>query len=175
MDIRYATTNNFLHEAVYNQPRCFVLEVVALKLDSIQKELQKKDLGLKVFDGYRPLSVQRKMWELLPDERFVANPAFGSLHNRGAAIDVSLVDSSGNELEMPTDYGDFTERAYLTYNGLPENIQKNRDYLKEIMGKYGFDTIETEWWHYHIRDYDRYQILDLSFEEIDAMNQKNSQ
>jgi D-alanyl-D-alanine dipeptidase len=172
LDIRYATENNFLHEAVYETARCFVLEAVAVKLDSIQVELEQQGLGLKVFDGYRPLSVQRKMWAILPDDRYVANPNFGSMHNRGAAVDVSLVDSSGNELAMPTDYDDFSEQAYFTFMDLPEQVLKNRDILRTVMEKHDFGIIETEWWHYHLHDYMDHPVLDLSFDEIDKLSKQ---
>ncbi len=166
MDIRYATTNNFLHEQVYPEARCFVRERVAVKLDSIQQELEQQGLGLKVFDGYRPLAVQYKMWEILPDDRYVADPKYGSLHNRGAAVDVSLVDSTGKELPMPTDYDDFTEKAYHSFNDLPAEVLENRKLLETIMDKYGFVSLETEWWHYHIKNYRQYPIMDISFREI---------
>ncbi len=170
LDIRYATTNNFLNEAIYPSARCFVLEPVAMRLDSIQRELETRGLGLKIFDGYRPLSVTRKMWEILPDDRYVANPEKGSRHNRGAAVDVTLVDSSGNALEMPTEFDAFSEKAGQDYTDLPENIISNRTMLKEIMTKYGFSSIKTEWWHYDLIGYEAYPVLDKSFEEIDLEN-----
>ncbi len=170
LDIRYATNDNFLHEAVYPAARCFVLEPVAVRLDSVQRELEARGLGLKIFDGYRPHSVTRKMWRVLPDERYIANPAKGSRHNRGAAVDLTLVDSSGTELEMPTGFDDFSEKADHSYEELPEHIKANRKLLKEIMIKYGFMPLETEWWHYDLKGYDRYPILDKSFEEIDLEN-----
>ena len=98
LDIKYATKDNFLKEAVYTQVRCFLVKEAALKIDSIQAELELQELGLKIFDGYRPFSVTEKMWRILPDDRYVANPKNGSRHNRGAAVDLTLVDSTGNEL-----------------------------------------------------------------------------
>jgi D-alanyl-D-alanine dipeptidase len=170
LDIRYATDNNFLKRSVYPTARCFVLKKVAVKLDSIQNELELKGLGLKIFDGYRPLSVQEMMWEILPDSRYVADPKNGSRHNRGAAVDVSLVDSNGVELQMPTDFDDFTEKAAHDYNDLPEEVIKNRDLLKSIMEKYGFIHLKSEWWHYDLKNYAEYPIVDYSFEEIDRLN-----
>ncbi len=170
LDIRYATTNNFLHEAVYPSARCFVLEPVAMRLDSIQRELETRGLGLKIFDGYRPFSVTQKMWEILPDDRYVANPKNGSRHNRGAAVDLTLVDSTGRELEMPTAFDDFSERAAHDYRDLPEHVLENRRLLKEIMEKYGFLPLNSEWWHYDLKNYQQYPILDKSFEEIDLEN-----
>ena len=173
LDIRYATENNFLGEAVYPAARCFVRETVALKLDSIQKELELSGLGLKIFDGYRPHAVSVKMWEILPDDRYVANPAKGSLHNRGVAVDVTLVDSTGQELQMPTAFDDFTERAAHAWQDLPEEAIKNRSRLKQIMIKYGFTPIRSEWWHYNLKNYEQYPILDISFKEIDSLYNQN--
>ena len=168
LDIRYATPDNFLGKAVYPAPRCFLRPAVAARLDSIQRELQTMGLGLKIFDGYRPYSITELMWQILPDDRYVANPANGSRHNRGAAVDLTLDDSMGTELTMPTAFDDFSEKAAHGYMDLPEDILKNRALLKQIMEKYGFKPIKTEWWHYDISNYQDYPIMDISFEEIDA-------
>jgi D-alanyl-D-alanine dipeptidase len=170
LDIKYATSDNFLGEAVYPSARCFVLKQMAVKLDSVQRELESMGLGLKIFDGYRPHSVTKKMWEILPDDRYVANPQNGSRHNRGAAVDLRLVDSLGAELKMPTPFDDFTEKAAHNYDDLPEEIRLNRTLLKNIMEKYGFTPIKSEWWHYDLKDYQKYPILDISFDEIDRIN-----
>ena len=172
LDIRYATTNNFLKKAVYPTARCFVVKDAAFKLDSIQHELEKKGLGLKIFDGYRPLRVQKMMWEILPDNRYVADPKNGSRHNRGAAVDVTLVDSNGAELHLPTDFDDFTEKASHDFSQLPENVIRNRELLKSIMNKYGFIHLNSEWWHYDLKNYADYPVVDYTFEEIDRLNEK---
>ena len=171
LDIKYATTDNFLGEAVYPAARCFVVRPMAAKLDSIQRELELMGLGLKIFDGYRPYSVTKKMWEILPDDRYVANPINGSRHNRGAAVDLTLVDSLGNELEMPTAFDDFTEKAAHSYNNLSDTVKANRALLKSIMEKYGFTPIKSEWWHYDLVNYQLYPILDISFDEIDSIQE----
>ena len=155
LDIKYATKDNFLKEAVYSQARCYLVEEAALKIDSIQSELGCQELGLKIFDGYRPFSVTKKMWEILPDDRYVANPKNGSRHNRGAAVDLTLVDSTGTELEMPTKFDDFTEKAAHAYEDLPEQLIKNRRRLKDIMEEYGFSAIKSEWWHYDLKNYQK--------------------
>jgi D-alanyl-D-alanine dipeptidase len=175
LDIKYASKDNFLKEAVYPEARCFLVPEAALKLDSIQTDLEKMGLGLKIFDGYRPFSVTEKMWEILPDNRYVANPKNGSRHNRGAAVDLTLIDSTGQELQMPTAFDDFTEKAAHAYRDLPEDIIKNRALLKNIMEKYGFSAIKSEWWHYDLKNYKQYPILDLSFEEIDKISNLNNQ
>jgi D-alanyl-D-alanine dipeptidase len=169
LDIKYATKNNFLNQAVYSSPRCFVLKTVALKLDSIQQELESHGLGLKIYDGYRPYSVTKLMWEILQDERYVANPKNGSRHNRGAAVDLTIVDSSGHEIEMPTGFDDFTDKASHNYMDLPQTVIDNRNLLKSIMQKYGFTPIQSEWWHYDLKDYAKFPILDYRFEQIDSL------
>ena len=170
LDIRYATKNNFLKEIVYPEARCFLLYKAAVKLDSIQKELETIGLGLKIFDGYRPLSVQKKMWRVFPDDRYVANPKTGSRHNRGAAVDLTLVDSLGHELKMPTEYDSFKEEAHHSFKFKNKTIMRNRWLLKTIMEKYGFKSIKTEWWHYDLVGWQEYEIMDVPFEEIVAEN-----
>ncbi|MHB2154908.1 D-alanyl-D-alanine dipeptidase [Calditrichota bacterium GD2] len=172
LDIRYATSNNFLHRAVYDQARCFLVKEAALKLNEVQKELQTLGLGLKIFDAYRPLSVQKAMWQIMPDARYVANPAKGSRHNRGCAVDLTLVDSTGKELPMPTEYDDFTKRAHHNYMKLPASIRLNRWILKTVMEKHGFKPISSEWWHYDMVGWQKYPVMDLSFSQIDSMLQK---
>ncbi|NEO32549.1 MAG: M15 family metallopeptidase [Symploca sp. SIO3C6] len=166
LDIRYATENNFLHRKLYPVARCVLRGAAAKRLSQVQDYLETKGLGLKVFDCYRPLSVQRLMWEVLPDPRYVANPERGSRHNRGAAVDLTLVDSNGKELEMPTDYDDFTKQAHRDYNGASAEAMRNRQLLEEAMQRYGFIPLSTEWWHFDDPDWNKFSILDLSFEEI---------
>jgi len=166
LDIRYATKNNFLKKIVYPEARCFMRYKAAIKLDSIQKELETIGLGLKIFDGYRPLSVQKKMWIVFPNNRYVANPKKGSRHNRGAAVDLTLVDSLGNDLKMPTGYDSFSEKAHHTYISKSKDVMKNRWVLKTIMEKYGFQSLKTEWWHYDLIGWQEYEIMDVSFAEI---------
>ncbi len=172
LDICYATDNNFLHRAVYPQARCFLRYETALALNEVQKELESIGLGLKIFDGYRPLSVQKMMWKIMPDARYVANPAKGSRHNRGAAVDVTLVDSTGKELDMPTPFDDFTERAHHDYNKLPPKVRLNRWILKTVMEKHGFKPIRTEWWHYDLTGWKKFPVEDISFDELDQRLRK---
>ena len=174
LDIRYATANNFLHRAVYPQARCFLRYETALALSEVQKELESIGLGLKVFDGYRPLSVQKMMWKIMPDNRYVANPAKGSRHNRGAAVDVTLVDSSGQALKMPTPFDDFSKRAHHDYDKLPVQVRINRWILKTIMEKHGFTPISTEWWHYDLKGWQKYPVEDYSFDELDNSVRRRS-
>lgn len=163
LDIRYATTNNFLKQKVYPVARCVLRGAAAKRLSQVQEDLEKKGLGLKVYDCYRPLSVQRLMWKVKPDSRYVANPAYGSRHNRGAAVDLTLVDRNGKELEMPTEFDNFTERAHRNYRGGTAQSRKNSKTLEDAMKKYGFIPISTEWWHFDAPGWDKYAILDIPF------------
>jgi zinc D-Ala-D-Ala dipeptidase len=161
-DIRYATVNNFMRRKLYPVARCLLHEPVAQQLKAVQIELEKDNLGLKVFDCYRPLSIQKEMWKILPDNRYVANPSEGSRHNRASAIDLTLVDlSTGKEQEMPSKFDDFSARSHLNYAGASSIAKRNRQALRVAMEKYGFKGITTEWWHYDSFDWKKYPVLDI--------------
>jgi D-alanyl-D-alanine dipeptidase len=166
LDIRYATTNNFLKGKVYPVARCVLRGAAARRLSQVQDDLATSGLGLKVYDCYRPLSVQKQMWKIKPDPRYVANPATGSRHNRGAAVDITLVDRNGKELEMPTGFDDFTEKAHRNYKGTTAQAKKNSKLLEDAMKKYGFIPLATEWWHFDAPGWDKFSILDVGFGEI---------
>ncbi|MFG0320687.1 MAG: M15 family metallopeptidase [Planctomycetota bacterium JB042] len=158
-DIRYATDDNFTGERLYASDVCLLRASVADRLARVQDRLAAEGLGLLVFDGYRPLSVQRRMWELVPDPRYVAPPDRGSRHNRGAAVDVTLVDAAGRRLEMPTDHDDFTEAAHRDYAGATHAATANRDRLRAAMEAEGFEGIGTEWWHFDAVNWREYDIV----------------
>lgn len=170
-DIRYATDNNFTKKIVYPAARCFLEEQAAYALRKVQDNLNTRQLRLKIFDGYRPLSVQRIFWSLVPDERYVANPAKGSRHNRGCAIDLTLVDAQGKELPMGTEFDDFTERAHRICKDLKPEERANRLLLEKLMTQQGFIGLPTEWWHFDFKDWEKYPLLDDSFEKLDAQQQ----
>ncbi|HSP96551.1 MAG TPA: D-alanyl-D-alanine dipeptidase [Candidatus Dormibacteraeota bacterium] len=161
LDIRYATPRNFTGRALYPSPRCLLRPAVAERLAHAQEAAAAQGLGLKVFDCYRPLSVQRAMWTLVPDERYVADPAKGSRHNRGAAVDVTLVDAEGHELPMPTAFDDFSARAHRDYDDLPPAAIANRARLERLMTDAGFTGLPTEWWHFDADGWERYDALDV--------------
>lgn len=161
LDIRYATTNNFTGRVVYPSSRCFLLKQTAERLHRVQLGLEKRGLGLKVYDGYRPLHVQKIFWALVPNSLYVADPAKGSRHNRGASVDLTLVDAEGNELPMPTEFDDFSENAGHGYQGGSEESRKNRDLLKMAMMAEGFVPYVNEWWHYDDPEWKNFPILDL--------------
>lgn len=151
IDLKYATTDNFVEEKMYECGQCYLRREAALAIGKIYEELQQEALSLKMFDCYRPRPIQWKLWEKVPDPRYVADPRKGSMHNRGAAVDLTLVDAEGNELEMGTGFDYFGPKAYHTYTQHSKTIQQNRTKLKSIMEKYGFGAIRTEWWHYSYR------------------------
>ena len=167
IEIRYATPENFMKEVLYPEARCLLRREVAEKLVRVQQNLQKKGLSLKIFDAYRPLSVQKKMWAKFPLEGFVADPAKGSNHNRGAAVDVTLVDSAGKELPMPSAYDEFSERAHRDYVGGTDEERRNRQTLREAMQSEGFMGISTEWWHFDDTDAKKYPVLDYPFSSVE--------
>ena len=149
-DMRYADTNNFLHEKVYDCPTCLLRKEVVDALVKVNDSLLELGYRIKLFDCYRPKSVQLKMWEIYPDGRYVANPhKNGSVHNRGGAVDITLVNLNGEELDMGTGFDHFGEEAHSAYQNLPDTVLKNRAFLKESMEVHGFSGIRTEWWHYN--------------------------
>lgn len=164
INLRYATEDNFTGQRVYPQDAHALLTLdTALKLKRANQRFEKDGYRIKIWDGYRPKSVQEIFWDLVPDPRYVADPAKGSIHNRGASVDITLVDFQGNELEMPTAYDDFSEKASRNYQGSSENARKNVTYLTRIMEESGFTGISSEWWHFDDKSRD-YPLLDVDFE-----------
>ena len=166
IDLRYATPNNFTGRVLYKIPRCFLRKSVAERLARVQRKLREKGLGLKIWDGYRPLSVQKKMWAIVPDSRYVANPKHGSRHNRGAAVDVTLVDSTGMELHMPTGFDDFSPKAHRDWMGDDSLAIHNRRILEDAMTSEGFIPLSTEWWHFDAPNWKNYPIENSSIREL---------
>ena len=148
IDMRYATVNNFVEEKMYECGRCFLRPEVAQKIVKVHKILQDKGLGLKMFDCYRPRPIQWKLWEKVPDKRYVSDPRKGSMHNRGAAVDLTIVDAKGEQLNMGTTYDFFGPEAWSTYENLPDSVLANRRLLKGLLEAEGFAGIRTEWWHF---------------------------
>lgn len=147
-DLRYATNNNFVAEQMYDCPRCFLRPEAAEALFKIHQALRSSGYGLKLFDCYRPKSVQEKLWQKKPNASYVTPPHKGSMHNRGFAVDATLIDVNGNELDMGTEFDFFGRRAYHDFFDLPADILARRKILKETMAFHGFKHIRTEWWHY---------------------------
>lgn len=149
-DMRYATTNNFLKSKVYDCAECYTRAKTAKALIKANNAFKKLGYRIKFYDCYRPNSVQYKMWELVPNPQYVANPKKGSIHNKGGAVDITLVDENGVELTMGTDFDFFGKKAHHDYKDLPKEVLDNRKLLKETMESFGFWGIRTEWWHYNL-------------------------
>lgn len=166
-EVRYATTHNFTGYTLYPYPVLFVHKDAAAALQKVQEELRAEGLGLKIYDAYRPLSVQAKMWELVPDERYVSDPSKSKgKHTRGTAVDVTLVDRMGNELKMPTGYDDFTEKAHRDPSRWTKEEKENSEKLEAIMVKHGFEPFPYEWWHFDYKDWKNYPPMNISYEDL---------
>ena len=169
IDLRYASKNNFTSVRMYpaNTDQTFLRKSPAMAMVAAAKELKTMNLGFKIWDAYRPYHVTEKFWELIHDERYVANPAKGSGHNRGIAVDLTLYDlRTGKEINMPTDFDDFSEAAHHEQALGDSEKTNNRELLRTIMEKHGFIKFETEWWHYYWPGSDRFDVLDIPFEKL---------
>ncbi len=147
-EIRYASTNNFMELQVYDCPACYTRLEVAKALMAAQQELDSLGLAFKFFDCYRPSSAQWALWKKMPDSRYVHPPKLGSMHSRGNALDLTIIDSMGQEWEMGTPFDYFGKEAYWSYQKHPPKVLENRKFLRTLMQNHGFKTIATEWWHF---------------------------
>lgn len=169
LDIRYATSDNFVGRAVYPEARAFLQRPAAEALRRANATLRRQGYGIVVFDGYRPWSVTKLFWDVTPPDKhgFVADPREGSRHNRGCAADVSLYQlTTGRNVPMPSEYDEMTERAYPDYRGGSDDERQARDLLRRTMEAEGFSVYRTEWWHFDYRDWNQYAILDVPFSVI---------
>ncbi len=163
VDLPYATENNFFKRRFYKENRCFLRRAVVEKLALVQRDLKSDGLGLKLWDGYRPRSVQYEFWKVLPDSRYVADPKQGSRHNRGAAVDCTLIDlKTGQELKMPTAHDDFTPKAGAHFKLVSPEALKNRKLLQDAMTRHGFQIYESEWWHFDAPGWEKYPLEDFT-------------
>jgi zinc D-Ala-D-Ala dipeptidase len=166
-EVPYRTQNNFTGQQLYRNHSFWVAREVGSMLKNVQDSLRKRGLSLYFYDTYRPYAVTEKMWKIVPDERYAANPANGSGHNRGISVDVSLADlSTGKPLKMPTGYDNFSDTAHHNFMNLSEEVLFNREILKNIMEYYGFRALSTEWWHYSLPNGQRYPLLNLKFRKL---------
>ena len=150
-DMKYATSDNFLKSKVYECAECFLRLKTVRALIEANNSFMKMGYTIKIFDCYRPLDIQKKMWLIVPNPSYVANPKTGSIHNRGGAVDISLVDSKGKELEMGTPFDFFGVEAAHHYSNFSQEIKGNRELLKKIMMDNGFNPLDSEWWHYNLK------------------------
>lgn len=164
-DVRYATADNFLKQQVYDCVQCLLIPEVAEAVVAANNYFCELGYQIKFYDCYRPLSVQKKMWEIYPNPGYVGNPyGSGSIHNRGAAIDMTIVKLDGTTLDMGSDYDFFGKEAHIDHPH-NEEVTANRKLLWEVMKKFGFSPIRTEWWHfnYDAKNYGL-KVLDIDFD-----------
>ena len=169
LDIRYATTNNFVGKPVYQEARAFLQRPAAEALVAAHRELGKSGYGLLIHDGYRPWAITKLFWDVTPPalREFVADPASGSKHNRGAAVDLTMYDRAfGRAVQMPSEYDEMTRRAYPDYRGGPPDARGRRELLRSVMERHGFTVEPNEWWHFNFKDWQEYPILDIPFSAI---------
>ena len=149
-DMKYATTDNFLNAKVYDCAECFLRLKTVKALIKANKEFIRKGYRIQLFDCYRPLDIQKRMWQIVSNPEYVADPAKGSIHNRGGAVDITLVDSKGVALDMGTPFDFFGAEAGHNYQNLSNEVKQNRVFLKQIMQENGFVSFDSEWWHYNL-------------------------
>ncbi len=174
IDLRYCGKDNFLQQPIYPYTRTTYLRKPAVAaLARAQTALNEQGLALKVWDAYRPYSATVKMWEPVQDARYAADPQFGSGHNRGIAVDLTLVKlATGQELNMGTGFDNFSDTAHIDFKNLPKDVLANRQLLQLIMEQNGFKVLDTEWWHFYLPDAKKYELLDLSFRQLQQLSRK---
>lgn len=169
LDIRYATTNNFTGEQIYTLPRAYARKPVADALKKAQAEFNKLGVGVKIFDAYRPYKATVKFYEVYHDTTYVASPYRGSRHNRGCALDMTIVDlKAGKELTMPTEFDSFKKEAWPTTPVADPQIRKNRDLIISVMERNGFKVNASEWWHFDFVGWNKYEVMDIDFEQLES-------
>ncbi len=169
LDIRYATTNNFTGEKIYNLARAYARRPVAEALKKAQAEFARSGVGIKIYDGYRPYKATVKFYELYHDTTYVASPYRGSRHNRGCALDMTIIDlKTGKEIPMPTEFDSFKKEAWPTTPVKDPVIKKNRDLIISVMERNGFKVNASEWWHFDFVGWQKYEVLDIDFEELES-------
>jgi D-alanyl-D-alanine dipeptidase len=168
LDIRYATTNNFTKEKVYSLAKAYARRPVAEALRKVQAELSKQGLGVKMYDAYRPYKATVKFYETYHDTTYVASPYRGSRHNRGCALDMTLVNlKTKEELKMPTEFDSFSKDAWPTTPISDPVASKNRTLIINVMQKHGFKVNSSEWWHFDFIGWQKFEVMDIDFEELE--------
>jgi D-alanyl-D-alanine dipeptidase len=167
LDIRYATTNNFTNEKIYNLAKAYARKPVAEALKKVQAELVQQGLGIKIFDAYRPYKATVRFYEVYRDTTYVASPYRGSRHNRGCALDLTIINlKTSEELKMPTGYDSFRKEAWPSTPVRDPVVKKNRTMLINVMEKNGFRVNSSEWWHYDFKGWKNFEVMDIDFEEL---------
>jgi zinc D-Ala-D-Ala dipeptidase len=172
LDLRYASENNFMHKKLYSgtTKTTYLRKSVYEALDSVSIFLAVLGLGLVIFDAYRPYAVTESLWEKVKDDRYAANPSKGSGHNRGVAVDLTMADLITHKLVvMPTGFDNFSDSAHQDFKAANSIAITNRELLTKVMKKYGFEPLSTEWWHFSWPHSENFEVLDLSFEQLDRL------
>ena len=168
LDIRYATTNNFTKEKIYNLAKAYARKPVAEALKKVQAYLSKQGLGVKIYDAYRPYKATVKFYEVYHDTTYVASPYRGSRHNRGCALDMTIINlKTKQELKMPTDYDSFSKEAWPTTPISDPVARKNRELIINVMEEHGFKVNASEWWHFDFIGWRKFEVMDIDFEELE--------
>jgi zinc D-Ala-D-Ala dipeptidase len=173
LDIKYATTQNVFYKKLYKKPYAITRLPVAKALAKVQSDLKRHGVGIKIYDAYRPYHVTCRMWDLLPDSIYMGNPKKGSKHNRGIALDLTLINlKTREELKMPTPFDALVYASHPNFMGLPDSVIRNRQLLIDVMNRHGFSVDPVEWWHFNYRDAVDYELLDIDAAEISAIIKK---
>lgn len=170
LDIKYATADNFVGRAVYSEARAFLQPPAAEAVVRVHKLLNEQGLGIVIYDGYRPWSITKLFWEVVREDqrKYVADPAKGSKHNRGCAVDLGIFDlKTGEAIPMPSGFDEFTERASPVYSGGTDEERANRDKLRQLMEANGFTVNPNEWWHFDLIGWEKFAIYDISFTDAE--------
>ena len=167
-DLRYAGSENFMHEKLYPKIKTtYLRRAAASALKNAVEDLKVMGLGISIFDAYRPYHITQLMWQKIGDPRYVADPSKGSGHNRGISVDLTLMKLSNKApLSMPTEFDNFSDTAHSDFEDLPDSIKQNRAILKKVMEKNGFIQLSTEWWHFYLPGSDKYDVMDISFKSL---------
>lgn len=167
IDLRYASKNNFTGRKIYPLDICVLRKETAVKLINANSEFKKRGYVIKIWDAYRPIYVQQIFWDIVKDNRFIANPKNGgSRHNRGTAVDITLIDSKGKEITMPSKFDDFSINAYRYNANESKEVSENIKLLTEVMEANGFIALDEEWWHFDDCDYKMYPVIDVRLEDF---------
>lgn len=163
-DMKYATEDNFLKAKVYDCAECFLRFKTVKALVKANTKFIKKGYHIKIYDCYRPLDIQKRMWKIVSNPEYVADPAKGSIHNRGGAVDITLVDADGKELDMGTSFDFFGPEASHYFDNLSDEVKQNRALLKRIMKKSNFNSFDSEWWHYNLKNASKDKVANTKWE-----------
>ncbi len=169
LDLRYATTNNFTGRVLYTEARAFLVKVAAEALARAHRSVAAEGLGLTIYDAYRPWRITKALWDATPQSKrdYVANPKKGSRHNRGCAVDLTLHRlADGQQVEMPSAFDDFSERAHRNFMSASRAAIANRLVLERVMGAVGFQPMSNEWWHFDFQGWQDFPVLDRPFDEM---------